>query len=766
MDKLPKMTPRGQKLIDWCNQNGEWGQQLLSEWTGLDADNNIININNYTYGSAEPVRWRCIKGHEWVTAIAYRTTKHSRCPKCSRINESNTLLNWCRQNSARGERLIKEWVGLDEFGNNITMEDITYGATRKVYWKCSNDNCDYVWLQSPHGRAPGGYNCAACAGNAVSSINSLESWCKQNGEWGQQLLTEWNHELNNSIGLTPSNVAKSTDKKAYWTCNKEHTWIATISNRTGGKTGCPTCVAASTSYPEQFIYWALKQIYPRTESRCKVLKSPENPYGIEFDIGVPDIPLCIEYSPTYWHTNRHEADLQKIEVCKKYNVRLIQIMEDSYNQLTEVYDDDLIIVNMQADYRENILINIVDFILKSLGHSISEIDLETVKKNAWEYSHGKLNIEKAIITTHPELAKEFHPTLNGDRTPETISHGSRVEIYWQCIKCGYGSNGEWKSVPLHRSTRATSCPCCNYNFHDMDYRQSGGYGAITGINDIQTLHPRLALEWHPTLNDTTPDKVKPGSYIHRYWQCTKCDYGIIGEWYVRPSSRCNANQKSGCPNCKYNWFDDTVHRNYNAVAKQGENDLVSIYPELAKEWNTELNSRDIREISFRSHDKAYWTCTQCGYGANGEWVATVNRRTAKGYETGCPKCRYFWLTQDYIENMNKIAEAGVNDVATLHPWLTKEWHPTLNKYSTSQMKPYSRTRVYWNCHNCGYGKNGEWHTLIFGRINRKSGCPHCGYNEYKAQEGLPQKFRLAYLDSISKAATEVQTKVIPGQYNL
>ena len=45
---------------------------------------------------------------------------------------------------------------------------------------------------------------------------SLAEWCYQNGDWGQQLLDEFNYEKN--YPYTPENIAKSSNKKIWWIC--------------------------------------------------------------------------------------------------------------------------------------------------------------------------------------------------------------------------------------------------------------------------------------------------------------------------------------------------------------------------------------------------------------------------------------------------------------------------------------------------------------------------------------------------------------------
>jgi len=62
----------------------------------------------------------------------------------------------------------------------------------------------------------------------------------------------------------------------------------------------------------------------------------------------------------------------------------------------------------------------------------------------------------------------------------------------------------------------------------------------------------------------------------------------------------------------------------------GENDLLTLKPELAKEWDYERNSLDIKSIKIKSNQKVWWKCK------NGHsYKAAVSHRT-KG--TGCPYC--------------------------------------------------------------------------------------------------------------------------------
>ena len=64
-----------------------------------------------------------------------------------------------------------------------------------------------------------------------------------------------------------------------------------------------------------------------------------------------------------------------------------------------------------------------------------------------------------------------------------------------------------------------------------------------GINDLKTLFPEMAEEWHPVKNgELTPDAILPGSSRKIWWICKRGH-----EWQATPNARCNS--KQGCPIC-------------------------------------------------------------------------------------------------------------------------------------------------------------------------------------------------------------------------
>ena len=55
---------------------------------------------------------------------------------------------------------------------------------------------------------------------------------------------------------------------------------------------------------------------------------------------------------------------------------------------------------------------------------------------------------KSLAEVNPELAKQWHPTKNGDLTPFFFSQGSEKKVWWKCDK---GVDHEWESSINNRS---------------------------------------------------------------------------------------------------------------------------------------------------------------------------------------------------------------------------------------------------------------------------------------------------------------------------
>ena len=135
--------------------------------------------------------------------------------------------------------------------------------------------------------------------------------------------------------------------------------------------------------------------------------------------------------------------------------------------------------------------------------------------------------ETDLATRYPELARQWHPEKNGSLTPEHIAPASNKKVWWICDK-----GHEYQATVASRTQRNGGCPYC------------ANKKVLPGFNDLATLYPHVASQWHPTLNrPLTPDHILPGSRRKVWWQCKN---GHI--WQAVVYSRTGA-QNSGCPFC-------------------------------------------------------------------------------------------------------------------------------------------------------------------------------------------------------------------------
>ena len=207
----------------------------------------------------------------------------------------------------------------------------------------------------------------------------------------------------------------------------------------------------------------------------------------------------------------------------------------------------------------------------------------------------------------------------------------------------------------------------------------------------------LMREWDWDKNKALgldPYKLKQHSNKKVWWICSKCGHNyskIISE-------RTNG---GGCPVCA------------GKVVVQGVNDLATTHPHLVREWHPTKNGNLTPfTISFGTHKKIWWKCDK-GH----EWEALVSNRARLG--RGCPYC----VGQKVLQ--------GENDLATTHPHLVAEWHPTKNGDLTPhQVMAGTHKKVWWKC-----GKGHEWEAEIKSRSSG-TGCPICskkkllvGYND-------------------------------------
>lgn len=228
-----------------------------------------------------------------------------------------------------------------------------------------------------------------------------------------------------------------------------------------------------------------------------------------------------------------------------------------------------------------------------------------------------------VAEEHPEIAAMWHPTAN-DCGPDEITCGSGRRIALICPRCGYGENGEWRPVLSSVCRTRGGCPVC------------AGRIVVKGVNDVATVHPEIAEQWHPTLNAIKPDQITSGSGLHVYLICKNCGYGQNGEWHPLLAFACGSGvNHTGCPQCARL---RTSHSRMKRIRKCTTKPIISVgYPQIAAMWHPTANKFRPDELTAGSGERIALVCPDCGYGKDGEWTPLLF--TVCKYGPKCPACR-------------------------------------------------------------------------------------------------------------------------------
>ena len=169
--------------------------------------------------------------------------------------------------------LITEW---SEKNLPLTPDDITFGSNKKVWWK---GTCGHEWQTSVKARS-NGEKCPICSGaRVIAGINDLATT-------DSQLLSEWDYEQNK---LKPTEVSRTSAKRAWWKCRHGHSWSMKINERTILNKGCRICEQEYLS-----LFPALAVSYYSNKKGLKAELGSDRLLGVPLETYIPSEKLAIE----------------------------------------------------------------------------------------------------------------------------------------------------------------------------------------------------------------------------------------------------------------------------------------------------------------------------------------------------------------------------------------------------------------------------------------------------------------------------------------
>ena len=486
---------------------------LLEEW---DYEANLDDPTEIPYRSRNEVQWKCNKCHTpWSARIIARTVRGSGCPHCARkvMWENRHKIALAQHNLAIDyPNLAAEW---DYEMNAKRPEDFSKGTHESVYWKCPMGHDSY--LARIANRVYKGDGCPVCAGRRISKDNNLAVVYPF-------LAAQWDYERNKDMPRkTPQEVFPREANKYWWICPicKESYW-ASVSNRSAGKNH-KKCSQKGTSFPEQAAFFYVRQLFSDAINR-------DNSFGFELDIYIPSINSAIEFDGALYHKGDSvlEKDNRKDALCENLGIILYRLRDPALPDTVTAKR-----ISCVDNGRKDNLDAPIKQLLDSLKPG-NAVDVNATRDYYEILSATLLSLEqKSIIVTHPELASEWHPTKNLPLTPDKVTSGMGIRIWWRCNKCGE----EFPAVVYSRK-RGGGCPKCA-----IEIRKTKRTDAALKKNRLIDMYPELVEEIDLELNPGIDVlRLAAGSKREITWKCKKCGF----QWPIAINHRTRGD---GCPVC-------------------------------------------------------------------------------------------------------------------------------------------------------------------------------------------------------------------------
>lgn len=301
------------------------------------------------------------------------------------------------------------------------------------------------------------------------------------------------------------------------------------------------------------------------------------------------------------------------------------------------------------------------------GHSWQAMVYTRSEGAGCPYCTGRkaLPEQNCLAKQFPMLAVEWDSEKNAPLTPKDITPGSHKLIWWRC------QNGHSYRSAVKTRVQGSGCPYC------------AGKNVLPEETSLATEYPSIAKEWDAAKNvPLLPTQVISGTRRKVWWRCPNGH-----SWRAAVYSRTTLG--TGCPVCT------------GRQALAGENDLATLYPDIAAQWDEEKNGAlHPSNVTAGSNRRVWWRCEK-GH----SYRAVIAQRG-----DGCLYCA------------NRKVLPGFNDLATAAPLVAKQWHETLNGALTPEMVTAgSHKKAWWQC---SYGH--AWKAAIYSRAGvQQCDCPVC-----------------------------------------
>ena len=297
-------------------------------------------------------------------------------------------------------------------------------------------------------------------------------------------------------------------------------------------------------------------------------------------------------------------------------------------------------------------------------------------------TYNQLTTEQFI-----ERARSIH----GDKYDysETVYISTNKEVAIRCKRHGIFVQHAGNHI---NSRLKAGCPYC------------AGKRLFRGENDLATVFPNIAPYYDTDKNGNTASDIFAKSNKEAWWTC---DNGHSFSMKVLNRIR----REKSCPYCS------------GQKHLFGFNDLQTVYPDIASEWDYDKNEGSPSDYTYGSGCKAWWVCKDC----KASYQSPINVHI-RGHK--CPYCT------------GAKVIVGKTDLLTLFPDIAKEYAKD-NDIPVNEISASTHNKVKWICPNC----NEEYWASPHHRTSKdRTECPLCKKQSKGERriKNILDKYRIEY----------------------
>ena len=568
---------------------------ILSKY--WDYENNTENPANITYKSKKVYKWICSECGNGFKRTATNENKSTLCQECGRKKgfSNSYMTRLNKSHSIADDQILSKCW---DYNNNLDdPTKLAYKCNRKFYWICPN--------------------CGISFERAASHMNE------------GQLCNECTHQKSiqtrhKTYMQTAKSIADDPVQSKYWDYERNSEDPKDIPFRSQGDYywKCPEC---GVSYKRNANYQYVSS-HLCNECADKARLAAHAATRMERSEKVSDCPNLL----AQWDYEKNKVSPDKVlaHSITEYWWKCPKCGKPDYNTPDRKYANSLC----------------WDCATKERGKT---------RRN------GEVSRKGSFGEHHPHLAKEWHPTLNGEVTPYDITSGCSDNFYWQC-KYGH----IFYTSPAERVNRHAGCSTCRKwlrtSFTEqaiafylekittiLPNHKKDGFEFDVYLKDLEIAIEYDGMWWH-SFEKSKLTEIKKDEYCKRNGiqmlrvketeNINKIENGII---YAerRKTDFCwliNAicSQIGLLPPLDINIERDTPEILSRVNPIERENSIQEKRPDLLPYWDTEANMPIMADmIAPKSRFLFSWKCPDCGY----KWIDFPSHVTQN--KNICPKCR-------------------------------------------------------------------------------------------------------------------------------